>query len=136
MRLNTLLMNEPAKHLCRSIGGIACQTFRITIEALIGAFNHGLGCSDLGLADGGRGFDIANDRMVEIDQVVRRISEERLPAMSARPAGGGISRRDLVDSVRHRSYVTFAVISELTAFLPRRLKRASGASQSLGAILH
>lgn len=77
MRLNTLLMNEPAKHLCRSIGGIARQTVRTKIEALIAAFNHGFGCRDLGLADGGGGFDIDNDRMIEIDQVVCRIIARR-----------------------------------------------------------
>lgn len=43
----------------------------------------------------GRGwFDIDNDRILNIDQVIRRVSKERLSAMGASPACRWIGRRD------------------------------------------
>src|SRR3979490_1576768 len=79
MRLDAVLVDQPAEHLSRAIGAVAEKTGWIKIEALHRAFDHTFCGQNLGLPDRGRRFDINDDRVVDIDQVVGGIGEERLP---------------------------------------------------------
>jgi hypothetical protein len=50
------------------------------------AFDHPLGRGHLGLTQRGRGLDVDDHGVTQIDQVVGAIGEEGLPAAGARPA--------------------------------------------------
>ena len=56
------------------------------IEAFDRAFDHALRSQNLGLPDRGGRFDVDDDRVVDIDQIVGGISEEGLSAMGSGPA--------------------------------------------------
>jgi hypothetical protein len=58
------------------------------------ALDHALCRQHLGLTDRRRRFDIDNDRVVGIDQVVGRIGKERWPAVRRGPARRWIGRCD------------------------------------------
>jgi hypothetical protein len=49
---------------------------------------------NLSLADRGGRFDIDNDRVVDINQIIGGVSKEGLSAMGSGPAGRRIGRRD------------------------------------------
>jgi hypothetical protein len=59
----------------------------VQIEALHRAFDHPLCGQDLGLTDRGRRFDIDDDRVVAVDQVVGRVGEEGRSPPRAGSAG-------------------------------------------------
>ena len=125
VRLDAVLMHQPAEHLSGAIGAVAHKPSGIQIEADIVApkfkrdtrndcfaahqpeiryrdrsgwrhrsFDHALCRQDFGLADRGGRFDIDNDRVVDIDQIVGGVSKERLPAVRSSPACRWIGRRD------------------------------------------
>src|ERR1700759_4538458 len=64
------------------------------IEALHRAFDHALRSQNLGLPDRSGRFDIDDDRVVDIDQIVGRVSEEGLSPMGSGPTGRRIGRGD------------------------------------------
>ena len=72
MGLDAALVNQPAEHLGGSVGGVTGEALRVEIEALFATLDHPLGGRDLGLTHGGRGLDINNHGVIEIDQVVGR----------------------------------------------------------------
>jgi hypothetical protein len=94
MRLDPVLLDEPAQHLGRAVGAVAGEPSRIEVEAVDRPFDHALGRPHLGLADGGGRLDVHDDPMVEVDEVVGGLGEERLPAVGARPARRRIGGRD------------------------------------------
>src|ERR1700692_1079423 len=94
MRLDAVLMYQPAEHLGGPIGAVAYEHGGVEIEALHRSFDHALCRLDLSLADRGGRFHIDNDRVVDIDQIVGGVSEEGLPAMGSGPASCRIGRRD------------------------------------------
>jgi hypothetical protein len=61
---------------------------------LCGSLDHALGSENFRLPDRRGRLDIDNDRILNVDQVVRGVSKERLSAMGASPAGCQIGRRD------------------------------------------
>jgi hypothetical protein len=106
VRLDPVLIDQPVQHLGCSIGGVADQLSRIEIEAFERALDHALCRQHLGLTDRRRCFDIDDDRVVGIDQVVGRIGKERRPAVRRGPPRRRIGRCDeLVASPRlqHRT---------------------------------
>ena len=66
----------------------------IKIEAIDRAFYHAFCGQDLGLPDRDCRFDINNNAVVDIDQIVGGISEECLSAMGSGPSRCRIGRRD------------------------------------------
>ena len=90
--LNAVLIDKPAKHLGRTVGAVAHQSGGVEIEALHRAFDHAFGGENLRLPDRGGRLDIDDDRIVGIDQIICRVGEEGLPAMSAGPARRRIGR--------------------------------------------
>jgi hypothetical protein len=65
------------------------------IEAVTSSRDHGLGGSDLGLAHGTGGLDLNNDGMIEVDQVVGCVGEERRPPFAAvRRAAGSTGAKN------------------------------------------
>jgi hypothetical protein len=86
MRLDPMVIDEPAEHLGRAVGAVAGEPGRIEIEAVDRSLDHALGRGHLGLADGGGRLAVDDDSMVEVDEVVGGIGEERLAPMGARPA--------------------------------------------------
>lgn len=92
VRLDAVLIDQPAKHLGRAVGAVTQKAGGIQIEAIHRAFYHAFCSQDLGLSDRGRRFDINDDPVGDIDQVVGGIGEERLPTMGSGPARCRIGR--------------------------------------------
>ena len=60
-------------------------------EALCGPLDHALGGENFCLPDRCGRFNVDNDRILNIDQIVGRVSKESLSAMGTGPARGWIS---------------------------------------------
>ena len=63
-------------------------------EVLRGPLDHPLGGKNFCLPDRCGRLNIDDDRILDIDQIVRGVGKESLSAMGAGPACGWISRRD------------------------------------------
>src|SRR5215475_8262146 len=85
MRLDAMLVDQPADHLSRAVSAVAHEFGRIEVEALHRTFDHAFGGEELGLSDRRGCFDIDDDRVLGVDQIVGRVAEEGLPAMGAGP---------------------------------------------------
>jgi len=94
VRLDPVLIDQPVQHLGRSMGGVADQLGRIEIEVRERALDHALCRQHLGLTDRRRRFDIDNNRVVGIDQVVGRIGKERWTSVRRGPPCRQIGRCD------------------------------------------
>lgn len=93
VRLDPVLVNQPAKHLGRAIAAVADESARIGIESFERAFNHAFGGQHLGLPGSPWSPRHRNDdRVLDIDQVVRRLGEEGLATIRPRPAQQVIGR--------------------------------------------
>ena len=92
MRLDAMLVDQPADHLSRAVSAIAHESGRIEVEALHRTFDHAFGGEDLGLSDRRGCFDIDYNSVLGIYQIVGRAAKEGLPAMGAGPAQRRISR--------------------------------------------
>jgi hypothetical protein len=66
----------------------------ILADAFQRALDHALCRQHLGLTDRRRCFEIDNDRVIDIDQVVGRIGKERWPAVRRGPPRRRIGRCD------------------------------------------
>jgi hypothetical protein len=86
MRLDPVLIDQPAEHLGRAIGAIAHEPSGVETEAVHRALDHALSGEDFGLPDRRCRFDINNDSVFDIDQVVGGIGKERLPSMGSGPS--------------------------------------------------
>ena len=89
VRRDAMLINQPAEHLGGAVGAVAENAAGIEIEAINGPLNHPLCRQDLGLPDCGRCFNINDDRVLDVDQIVGRVGKESLPAMGSGPARRG-----------------------------------------------
>ena len=94
MGLDAVLIDEPAQHLGRAVRAVAGEPGRIEVETVDRPLDHALGRGHLGLADGGGRLDVHDDPMVDVDEVVGGIGEERLAPMCARPARRRVGGRD------------------------------------------
>ncbi len=70
----SILVDQPVQHLGVSVGGVADQLFRIESEAVERTLDHALCRQHLGLTDRGRRFNLDDDRVVDIDQIVGGLS--------------------------------------------------------------
>ena len=85
VRLDPSLIDEPTEHLGRAISAVGGEPFRVKPEALFSALDHGARRADLSLPDRAACLDIDDDRVVEIDQVVGGVGEERVSFEGACP---------------------------------------------------
>ena len=61
MRRYLRLVDQPVEVGSGTVSRIAREPFRLDVEALLGAFDQGLGGANLGLADGARRLDVHDD---------------------------------------------------------------------------
>ena len=94
MRGYLRLVDQPVQVGSGTISRVAREPFRLDIEALLGALDHGLGCTDFGLADGARCLDIHDDAELHVNKIIVRIGKERWSAHGPRPLRRGIGWRD------------------------------------------
>lgn len=100
VRLDPVLVEQPPQHLGGAIGAVTKNPARIKIEPFERALDHALGGQHFRLADRRGRLDIDDDRVLNVDQVVRRIRKVSLSAVRSRPARRRIGgrhelRRDL-----------------------------------------
>ena len=88
MRSDLLVVDQPVGVPRRAVGGIGREPRRLDVEALLGAVNHGLGRTHLGLADGAGGFDIHDDAELHVDEIIVGVGEERRALEGASPSEG------------------------------------------------
>src|SRR5208282_5940639 len=86
MRLDALLVDEPSEHLGRTVRAVPQEAGGIKIEAIYRAFYHAFCGQDLSLPDRGGRFDINDDPVIDIDQIVGGIGEECLSTMGSGPS--------------------------------------------------
>ncbi len=77
MRLDTLFLDQPGQHGGCAISRITSKLSRLHAKAFFGALNHRPGSAHFGRTDGTRGFNIDDDGMLGIDQIVVGIGKER-----------------------------------------------------------
>src|SRR4029077_2053045 len=70
VRLDPLLIDEPTKHLRRTVGAIAEKAFWAKVEAIPGPFEHALCSQHFRLTDCRGRLDIHDDRVLGIDKIV------------------------------------------------------------------
>lgn len=109
VRSDVALMDQPGEHLGRAPGlrrgrlaGVR-QPLGADAEPVLRPRDHALARGDLGLAHRRARLDVHDDGMVEIDEVVRAVGEERSLASRAGPARGGIGDRQLLGRDRRRA---------------------------------
>ena len=78
MRLDPLLVDQPGQHLRPAVGGVGHQALGVEVEAVERAPDHVASRLVLGLPDRGGRLDIADDGVLEIDEVVGGMEEIRL----------------------------------------------------------
>src|SRR5262245_23240066 len=81
-----MLVDRAAEHLGRAISAVTEEPARIEIEPFERALNHAFGSQHLRLPDCRGRLDIDDDRVLDVDQVVRRVGEEGLAAVRPCPA--------------------------------------------------
>jgi hypothetical protein len=96
MRLEALLIDQPAQHLARSIGGVGNQRVGMQAEAILGADQHFAHGPDLSLAHGRGRLHIHDDGVIQIDQIVGAEGEEGLSSFApVKWAAGSLGDRIL-----------------------------------------
>src|ERR1044072_5189880 len=73
VRVNPVLVDKPAEHLGRAIAAIAKQATWVQVKALDRPLNHSFCSHNLSLPDGCCRLDIDNDRVLDIDQIIRML---------------------------------------------------------------
>ena len=94
MRFDPLLFHQPTIHLVSAASAIAGEMLWIEAKAHHHPLDHGARGTNLSLAKGTRRFDIDDNRVVDIDQIVGGLGKERRPAMSSGPLSSRIRWRD------------------------------------------
>src|SRR6266567_17137 len=74
------LVDQPVEVGSGTVGGVAREPFGLDGEALLGAFDHGLGRANFGLADGARRLDVHDDAGLHVNQIIVGIGKERRSA--------------------------------------------------------
>jgi len=70
VRLNVGLIHKPAEHRGRTLARVGDQTIGCDVELLSRAIEHGLRRADRGSVNGGRRFDVHDNRAFEIAEVI------------------------------------------------------------------
>ncbi len=78
----------------RTVGAAGGKPLGLKVKPISSTLDHGAGSANLGLADRTCRLNIENDRSLQIDQIIVRISEERVPFVSASPLSRGIGSGD------------------------------------------
>ena len=61
------LVDQPVQVGSGTLSRVARETFGLDVEALLGAFDHGLGRANFGLADGARRLDVHDDAELHVN---------------------------------------------------------------------
>lgn len=85
MWFDSLLIDHPGQHRCRTVGRIPDEAPWRYIEVRLDSINHELGGLNLCGAIRRRRFHIHDDTMGNINQIVRRIGKEGRPTGCGRP---------------------------------------------------
>ena len=86
--------NDPGQELSRAVGRIGGEVLRLEPQALLGPIYHGLSSNDLIISARWRRFDIDNDGVLGIDQIIEPIAELHALVRFRSPRRAGIGRRD------------------------------------------
>src|SRR5512133_1921097 len=60
------LVDQPIQVGSGTVGGVAREPLRLDVEALLGAFDHGLGRANFGLANSARRLDVHDDAELHV----------------------------------------------------------------------
>src|ERR1700728_3112782 len=93
MRLDPTGVHQPVEHVGGAIGRVSRQAIRMKPEPLIETIKHGAGRTNLSLPNGASWLDVNNDRSLQIDQIVVRVSEECMALVGASPLRGRVGGR-------------------------------------------
>ena len=94
-----LAIDQPAQHRSGAVGRIRDEAFGLPVKPGLHAVQHGLGQSYLGLPDRSRGFDINDDTVIGVDQVIVGIADERRPLACCGPRAGRLGMRGVLGLV-------------------------------------
>jgi hypothetical protein len=86
--------DDEGKELPGPISCVSGKSLWLQIEPPFGALDHGLGRGHLVEGPRRRGFNIDNDRVLDVNEVVEPISELHALVRFRRPRRRGIGRRD------------------------------------------
>jgi hypothetical protein len=87
-------VDQPRQHLGGAISGVGNELTRPKVKIIMGALDHPLSCRDLRLADSCACFNVDNDSVLHVDEIVGSVAELRLPTVRRRVARCWIDRRD------------------------------------------
>src|SRR5262249_35919600 len=86
--------HQPAEETARSIRGVSCKPLRLQTKATFGSIEHCLCGLDLVIGARGRWFDVDNDCVLDVDEIVEPIPELHALVGFRRPRRGRIGGRD------------------------------------------
>src|SRR5215468_7906738 len=86
--------NQPAEETARSISGVGSKPLRLQTKATFGSIEHCLCGLDLVIGARGRWFDVDNDCVLDVDEIVEPIPELHALVGFRRPRRGRIGGRD------------------------------------------
>src|SRR5262249_4386182 len=90
MRHYLRLVDQPIQVGSGTVGGVAREPLRLDVEALLGAFDHGLGRANFGLADSARRLDVHDDAELHVNQILAsatiKLASTAKPSPPTRPA--------------------------------------------------
>ena len=75
MRLDAVALDQPGQVGGRAIGCVGHEALEPEVEALLRPLDHPALGGHLGLPYRGRGLDIDDHRMIEVDQIVGAVSD-------------------------------------------------------------
>ena len=84
MRCN-LAIDQPTEHRSRAVGGVRNQPLGMKIELVLHPVQHCACRANLGLPDRPAGFDIDDDTVIGIDEVIVGIGKECRAFARCRP---------------------------------------------------
>jgi len=121
-----MLIDQPSQHLGRAITAVAEEPVRAKIKPFERAFNQALVSQYLRLPHSRGCLNIDDDRILDVDQIVRRVGERGLAAMGPRPTSRWVGGRH---ELRRNTVAAQNAASSTTArYSPIALPVASGGS--------
>src|SRR5260370_39456698 len=102
----------------RSRGRVSGKPLRLQIEPPFGALDHGLGRSHLVEGPRRSGFNIENDRVLDVNKVVEPIPELHALVGFRSPRRRGIGRRDYLRRLAIRLWGRLPVRTATAAAIP------------------
>lgn len=79
MRPDAMRVDQPGEHLGRAVAAVTDEPARIEVKPLQRALHHALGGQCLRLPDCRRRLNTEDDRVLDVDQVVRRVGKKAWP---------------------------------------------------------